>query len=77
MNLKTTVWSEGDWGLWRHDISESNIGIWGKYMLFHNHYLYNHRVKHRYDGTYTCLYCDHEAPNGAVALLKLMNWEDT
>ncbi len=81
MNFKTTVWTEGDWGLWRHNTMKSDRGSWGKYMLFHNcsgtEGNYNeHRVAKDYNETYGCAVCMRQAPDGAVAILELMNWEE-
>lgn len=58
---------------------KSDRGTWGKYMLFHSCGFEDHpehRVDKRYDGSHCCVVCDHEAPDGAVALLELMNWEE-
>ncbi len=79
MHFKTTVWSEGDWGLWRHNTMKSDRGTWEKYMLFHTCGDKAHperRVAKQSDESYMCVVCCHRAPNGAVAVLELMNWEE-
>lgn len=79
MNFKTTVWSEGDWGLWRHNGMKSDRGSWGKYMLFHtcgDKRHPEHRVANYNIFPYLCVVCSEQAPDGAVAILEMMNWED-
>ncbi len=80
MKPRTLLWSEDGWGLWRHNISAYDLGGWGRYMLFHhcgaerNHRASN-RVNGKYMGKYVCVRCEVVAPDGAVGLLEMMNWD--
>ena len=76
MKHRTILWSEGGWGLWEHEIPKIDRGSWGKYMLFHDCGIErDHRVRTCGDKM-VCVRCVEHAPDGAIALLKLMNWDD-
>ena len=81
MMPRTLLWSEDGWGLWKHNISNEHVwhdrGSWGVYMLFHRCGRdRGGRASKTYDGEYMCVRCAHRAPDGAVGLLEMMNWDE-
>ena len=72
------LWDFDGWGLWQWKIDEAAPIISREYTLFHACSIeQNHRgIRNEAEGdSVYCVRCLKTAPDGAVAVLELMNWK--